>query len=108
MESALKSLESSGGYAILLGIVLVGLFYIFLRWSEEQAKRGQERELAMRSDYAERVEHSQQVADAYRDMTDRMIAVVQGNTEALAGVLETNRAIGEALSRIDRHINGAA
>lgn len=44
MEAALKSLESSGGYAILLGVVLIGLFYISQRWVDQQSKRAEARE----------------------------------------------------------------
>ncbi|MBV6425316.1 MAG: hypothetical protein NAOJABEB_03133 [Steroidobacteraceae bacterium] len=103
MEQALASLESSGGYAILLGIVLIGLFYISLRWVEDQSKRTVAREEQMRAEYAARLDYEQRVTGVYQSMADRMITVVQGNTDALAGVLETNRSIIEALQRLEQH-----
>lgn len=104
MEAALKSLESSGGYAILLGVVIVALFYLARGWMNDQAKRSQERETQNKEDFQSQIEHERQYAQSHREMTERMISVVEGNTGAITTLVETIRPMSDTLVRIDRHM----
>ena len=104
MDAALKSLESSGGYAILLGVVIVALFYLARGWMNDQAKRSQEREVQNKVDFQSQLEHERQYAQSNREMTERMISVVEGNTGAITTLVETIRPMSDTLVRIDRHM----
>ena len=104
MEAALKSLESSGGYAILLGIVIMAIFYLGRGWMKDQGERSHEREQAMRAEAAENLERERSNTQSYRDTTERMIRVVEGNTGAITTLVETIRPMSDTLTRIDTHL----
>ena len=104
MEEALKSLESSGGYAILLGLMLVGIFYLAQRYVDGVTKRSAVREERARSEFAMQLEHERQNAHSYQATTERMIDVVEGNTGAITTLVETIRPMTATLARIDSHI----
>ena len=104
MEAALKSLESSGGYAILLGVVILALFYLARGWMSDQAQRSADREAQNKNDFQSQIEHERLAAQSQRDMTERMIKVVEGNTGAITTLVETIRPMSETLVRIDRHM----
>jgi hypothetical protein len=104
VEEALKSLESSGGYAILLGLMLVGIFYLAQRYVDTAAKRSAAREERTRAEFAIQLEHERQNAQNYQSTTERMIDVVEANTGAITTLVETIRPMVATLALIDRHI----
>lgn len=104
MEAALKTLESSGGYAILFGIFLLGLFYLLKQAMAEQGRRSSEREAQIRADNVETLERERGTTKNYHDLTDRMIDVVEGNTGAITTLVEAIRPMSDTLVRIDRHM----
>jgi hypothetical protein len=93
MESVIESLESSGGYAIILGAVIVGIFMLAREWISHQAKRTDEEIARERAN-----------ADAYRSLAGQVTDALQGNTRALTTLVETIRPMQETLTRIDRHL----
>jgi hypothetical protein len=104
MAEALKSLESSGGYAILLGIVIVAIVYLMRDWMKDQANRQALRESEAKADFEAQIEYERHNTEAYHATTERMISVVEGNTGAITTLVETIRPMSETLMRIDRHM----
>lgn len=104
METIIKSLESSGGYAILTGVMIVGVFYLARGWMADQVARQKEREAQIYADNSEQLEHERSTTQNYHAMNERMISVIEGNTGAITTLVETIRPMSETLMRIDRHM----
>lgn len=104
METIVKSLETSGGYAVLAGLMMLGFFYIFRGWVADQAIRQAEREALIRNDNAENMEHERATSENYRAMNERMIHVIEGNTGAITTLVETIRPMNETLARLERQM----
>lgn len=107
MEGALKSLESSGGYAILLGIVIVGVFYFTREWQRGMVNRSAARELLARQDFQTQLERERLNQAMIQGMTDRMITALDGNTRVIATVTEVVRDTNIRLETIDRYLADA-
>jgi hypothetical protein len=105
VETALKSLETSGGYAILLGVVLIGLFYITREWQKGMAQRAAAREAAVREDFRGQLDRERANQETISAMTDRMITALDGNTRVIAMVTEVVRDTNGRLEAIDRYFS---
>jgi hypothetical protein len=93
MDGVIGSLESSGGYAIILGAVVVGFFLLAREWMAQQAKRS-----------AEEIERERANTDAYRALVETVTGALQGNTVALTRLVDMIQPMQETLGRIDRHL----
>ena len=100
----LESIERAGGYAALLGLVTLLIFWLAHAQMKEQARRAREREEQAKSDHDSQLVRERQNAEAYKGTTERMIDVVDGNTKAITSLSEIVRPLGPTLARIDRHI----
>lgn len=105
MEAALKSIESSGGYAILTLVVLLGVFYIARDWQRAMARRAVEREAAARADFEAQLERERMNRETIQGMTDRVIVALDGNTRVIATVIEVTRETNGRLEAIDKHLS---
>jgi len=103
MDEALKSLESSGGYAILLGLVILGVFYIAREWQKEMVARSQARETLTRQDFQTQLERERANQDMIASMATRMIEALDGNTRVIATITEVVRDTNVRLEAVDRH-----
>lgn len=99
-----KSLESSGGYAILAGAVLGGVFWLARQVIQSTAQRAKEREGLTRQDFAAQLERERANRAAIEGMTDRVITALDGNTKVIATVIETTRETNDRLEALDRHL----
>jgi hypothetical protein len=104
MEDFFRALAPSGGYAILLGLMLLGGFQIFRLWMADQGQRQSEREAQMRKDNCDQLEHERVTSANYHAMSDRMMQVIESNTSAITTLVETIRPMSDTLMRIDRHM----
>lgn len=102
MDEALKSLESSGGYAILLGVLILGLFYITREWQKGMISRAAARETLARQDFQAQLERERLNQATIQGMTDRVITALDGNTRVIATVTEVVRDTNNRLEIIDR------
>jgi hypothetical protein len=93
MDGVIGSLESSGGYAIILGAVVVGFFLLAREWMAQQAKRSMDE-----------VERERANANAYRGLAEQVTNALQGNTVALTRLVDMIQPMQETLGRIDRHL----
>jgi hypothetical protein len=93
MDGLITGLQGEGGYAILLGIVVVSVLAMAREWIKSQ-------QLV----HKEGIERERRNADAYRDTTERMTDVVDGNTKAIVTMTATLGPMAETLNRIDRHL----
>lgn len=103
MDAALQSLESSGGYAILLGVLILGLFYITRDWQRGMINRSAARETMARQDFEAQLERERANQETIGAMTDRVITALDGNTRVIATVTEVVRDTNSRLEAIDRH-----
>lgn len=103
MDEALKSLESSGGYAILLGVLILGLFYITREWQRDMIGRATARETIACQDFQAQLERERLNQATIQGMTDRVITALDGNTRVIATVTEVVRDTNNRLETIDRH-----
>lgn len=104
MEDVLGKLADSGGYALLLGVVILGLFYLAQRYMDSTAKRAAEEKQQVETAHKQEIEREVRNAESYRETTSRMTDVVQGNTVAITSLIETVRPMTETLTRIDKHL----
>lgn len=105
VDEALKSLESSGGYAILLGVLILGLFYITREWQRGMIGRATARETIARQDFQAQLERERLNQATIQGMTDRVITALDGNTRVIATVTEVVRDTNNRLETIDRHFS---
>lgn len=88
IEPFFKSLETSGGYAIILAMVVAGLFYIARRWVDGMAARAAAREAEAKQDFAAQLERERMTQEGYREMARQSndalarVAEVMGETNA--------------------------
>lgn len=106
MENVLGQLAESGGYALLLGVVILGLFYLAQRWMDSTAKRSAEDKAAAEVSHKAELEREIRNAEGYRETTNRMTSVVEGNTVAISTLIETVRPIRDTLERVDKKLLG--
>jgi hypothetical protein len=104
METFFGSLESSGGYAILAGAVLVGMFWLSREVIHGAIQRNQEREAEMIRRFDAQMERERLDRETIQGMTDRVILALDGNTRVIATVIEVTRETNERLEAIDRHL----
>lgn len=102
----LKSLESDGGYAIILSLLILGLFYITREWQKGMATRAQARELLVRQDFQAQLERERSSQETIASMANRMITALDGNTRAIATITEVARETNSRLEVIDRYLAG--
>lgn len=106
MDTVLGELSRSGGYALLLGVVILGLFYLAQRWMDSTTKRAAEEKAEADAQHKDELSREVRNAEAYRETTNRMTEVVQGNTVAITTLIETVRPMQDTLTRIDKHLGG--
>ncbi len=108
METFFGSLESSGGYAILAGAVLAGLFWLSKQMINGSIQRNREREADMVRRFDEQAARERADREAIGGMTDRVITALDGNTRVIATVTEVVRDTNGRLEAIDRHLSRGA
>lgn len=113
------SLERSGGYAALVGLILIGVFWLARHQISEQAQRSSDREEATARRHAEEIERvgeflaRERMSSAeHRQDKQLLIAVVQSNTEAETALAELvrssidlQRQTNERLIGLDRFLH---
>lgn len=104
MEILLESLEASGGYAILAGATLVGVFWLLKLIIAAIIQSFQAHEADMLRRFDEQMERERMNQSAIQSITDRVIVALEGNTRVISTVVETTRAINARLETIDRHL----
>lgn len=104
METFFSSLESSGGYAVLMGAVLVGVFWLARDIIRAAIQRNQEREAEMVRRFDEQLARERADRGTLEGMTDRVIMALDGNTRVIATVIEVTRETNSRLETIDRHL----
>jgi hypothetical protein len=119
VDGLLVALERSGGYAALVGLTLVGVFWLARHQISEQTKQSREREsselarhTAELSRISEYVQREGLSAAEHREDKRQLIAVVKANTEsmtALAEVVRTSiemqRQTNERLIALDKYLS---
>lgn len=108
MPDVLKSLEPSGGYAILLGVVIVGLFWLTQRWVDTMAKRSVDREEWLHAEHIVQIERERQNTQCYRETTERVIGAIDRNTIIITTMVEIVRSLSDTMQRLDKHIGSTA
>lgn len=104
VETLLESLEASGGYAILAGATLVGVFWLLKLIIAAIIQSFQAHEADMLRRFDEQMERERMNQSAIQSITDRVIVALEGNTRVISTVVETTRAINARLETIDRHL----
>lgn len=105
MDAFLGSLESSGGYAILAGSVLVGVFWLAKYVIDGATARNKERETETTRRFDEQMARERAGREAIGSMTDRVITALDGNTKVIATVIEVTRETNGRLEAIDKHLS---
>lgn len=105
MGEVLSSLESSGGYAILAGMVLIGLFWLSRTTIDGATQRNKEREVEALRRFDAQMARERSDRDHIAEMTNRMITALDGNTKVIATVIEITRETNNRLETIDRHLS---
>jgi len=108
METFLSSLESSGGYAILAGGVLMGLFWLSKHTIDGSIQRNREREIEMVRRFDEQIVRERANRESIEGMTDRVITALDGNTTVIATVIEVTRETNGRLEAIDKYLSRSA
>lgn len=113
------SLERSGGYAALVGLILIGVFWLARQQISEQARRSGERETAAARRHAEEIDRvseflaRERISSAeHRQDKQLLIEVVQANTQAETALAELvrssidlQRQTNERLISLDRYLH---
>lgn len=101
----LNNLANSGGYAVLLGVVLLAVFYLARQQLESQAERATVREERIHAEAKRAIEREARMSEEYKAITERMIDVVERNTSAHSVTLEVLRTITDQMARLDAHLS---
>lgn len=109
----LGSIERAGGYAALMGLILLGLFWLSKRLIDEQARRASERERELQRRHERELERECANAAAHREDKMMLVEVVQESARAstalvgaVEGLNDTQQQTNERLVAIDRHLAG--
>ncbi len=121
MDTLIGAISNAGGYAALLALFGILVYSIVRDLQNKQADRAREREKEgeerhhadmVRSDEAMQRERTN--ADGHRLMTDRVIRVVESNTEVMASntlmmgaVVDGQRRQDNVLNRLDFQLGTA-
>ncbi len=118
VDSLLLSLERSGGYAVLVGLTLAGVFWLARHQISEQAKRSREREVRELTRHTEELQRISEFvqreghhAEEHREDKQQLIAVVKANTQSMTSLAEMvrtsidiQRQTNERLIELDKHL----
>jgi len=112
IASLLASLERAGGYAALVGLVLIGVFVLARYAIQEQRKASdaREKESRLRNEEAmrrmdEALARERENAGEHQRRTDRVIDVVESNTKALTMLIVGQGQQEKVLLRINESLN---
>src|SRR5690606_5199344 len=87
VETLLESLEASGGYAILAGATLVGVFWLLKLIIAAIIQSFQAHEADMLRRFDEQMERERMNQSAIQSITDRVIVALEGNTRVISTVV---------------------
>jgi hypothetical protein len=106
----LASLEGDGGAFAIAGIVLVGVFVLARYVIDSQRKDSATREVSLQRHYADLQQRNEEAlfrerdnAHQHQSQTNRVIGVIERNTEVITTLVSASEKQGELLNRIDRH-----
>ena len=93
-------LAQEGGYALILGVVIIMVYLLTTRWISDMGKRAQAREQAMSKLLNSQLEQERENAERCREMSAKTIDVLK----EVAGVMgETNAVLGQAIIAFNRN-----
>lgn len=93
-------LAQEGGYAVILGIVIIMVYFLTKRWISDMGLRAQAREEAMSKLLHAQLEQERENADRCREMSSKTVDVLK----EVAGVMgETNAILGQAIIAFNRN-----
>lgn len=104
MDTFLGALASSGGYALILGAALTGVYWLAQQIITASTQRNQEREAENLRRFDEQLARERIDREALEGMTNRVITALDGNTRVIATVIEVTRETNRRLEAIDRHL----
>lgn len=93
-------LAQEGGYAVILGVVIIMVYFLTKRWINDMGERAQAREEAMSKLLNSQLEQERKNADRCREMSAKTIDVLK----EVAGVMgETSAILGQAITAFNRN-----
>lgn len=99
-ESLLIDLAQEGGYALILGAVILMVYFLAKKWIGEMSQRAVAREAAMNQLLTAQLEQERLTADRCREMSAKTVDVLN----KVAGVMgETNAILGQAIIAFNRN-----
>ena len=99
-ETVLVGLAQEGGYALILGAVILMVYFLSRKWISEMSARASAREAAMSQLLNAQLEQERLNADRCREMSAKTVDVLN----KVAGVMgETNAILGQAIIAFNRN-----
>ena len=93
-------LAQEGGYALILGVVIVMVYLLSRKWINDMAERAKAREEAMSKLLNSQLEQERANAERCREMAAKTVDVLN----KVAGVMgETNAILGQAIMAFNRN-----
>lgn len=93
-------LAHEGGYAVILGVVIVMVYLLTKKWINDMGERAQAREQAMSKLLNSQLEQERENADRCREMSTKTVDVLK----EVAGVMgETNAVLAQAIIAFNRN-----
>jgi hypothetical protein len=98
--SLIESLAQEGGYALILGAVIIMVYLLTKKWINDIGERAQVREAAMNRLLNSQLEQERENADRCREMATKTVDVLN----KVAGVMgETNAILAQAIAAFNRN-----
>ena len=93
-------LAQEGGYALILGVVIIMVYFLTKRWINDMGERAQAREQAMSKLLHSQLEQERENAERCREMSSKTVDVLK----EVAGVMgETNAILAQAITAFNRN-----
>jgi uncharacterized membrane-anchored protein YhcB (DUF1043 family) len=99
-----KAVDSGGWAALLLTVIILGIFWLAQRVIDRQAKSNDQRIETEKQEFAVQLERERQNASNYQSTTNRMVEAFDKNSAAMSEFSSLVRPMSETLSKIDRHL----
>jgi hypothetical protein len=94
------ALASEGGYALILGVVIVMVYFLTKKWIYEMGERARAREEAMTKLLTSQLEQERENAERCREMSEKTMEVLK----EVAGVMgETNAIVNQSIIAFNRN-----
>ena len=99
-ENILVGLAQEGGYALILGTVIIMVYLLTKKWINDMAERARAREEAMSKLLNSQLEQERENAERCREMARETVQVLN----RVAGVMgETNAILAQAIQAFNRN-----